>query len=213
MSRKLDERIATAFTPDARSEDFASLIADVEKAAKAADTTAAAARERALDPTIAAAEVDHARSEMDNSVFRSDRLNVAVKRLRDRHKQVAAAEENQRRQLEYDRVVLARDELVKELGDVYPQAAAKLADLMSRVAANDREIETTKLPNGAGRILESELVARGLEGFVQDGIEALSLVRELRIPNWEHSVHAPYAYIVSDNFITTAPPNVRIVKV
>jgi hypothetical protein len=209
----LESRIAAAFADSAKSEIFPKLIADTEAAAKAATGKAAAAKEEALDPTIVAAEVAAARKEMEDAAFVSDRMTVAATRLRDRFRAVTAAEDNARRLVEYHRVVALRDELAKELGEVYPQLAAKLADLMQRVAANDREIATVKLPDGGSRILESELVARDLQGFVNDGIETLSLVRELRIPAWEHNVHAPYCYIASDNFITAMPPLARLVKV
>ena len=94
MPRNLDSRISNAFTPDAKSEDFEPLINDAVAAAKKADATAADARERALDPRCPPNEVASARAEMEDAQFRSDRLGVAVKRLRDRHRVVAAAEEN-----------------------------------------------------------------------------------------------------------------------
>lgn len=188
----LDTRIAAAFTPDAKSDDFSSLIADVEAAAKTANETAAASRTRALDPTTLAVEVAAARKQMEDAAFTADRMNVAATRLRDRFRAVTSAEENARRQIAYDRVTQQRDALAKEFAEVYPQLVAKLADLMNRVAANDREIAATKSPEGAPRILEAELVARGLQGFVVNGPP--SIVRELRLPAFRHDIHAPYSW-------------------
>jgi len=70
---------------------------------------------------------------------------------------------------------------------------ATLTDLMNRIAANDREIAAinNRLPDGAGRILEAELIARDMPGFVENGVHAVSLVQELRLPAFHHDVHAP----------------------
>jgi hypothetical protein len=58
--------------------------------------------------------------------------------------------------------------LAAELTELYPAVAPKLADLVARVAANDRDIEfrnNYNLPKGAERLLTAELVARGLPGW------------------------------------------------
>ena len=71
-----------------------------------------------------------------------------------------------------------RDELAK----VYPAFAQKLAELLPRIAANDREIEYINghaLPSGAKRLLVAELVARGLEGFMHNSMAIPRLMEEL----------------------------------
>ena len=88
----LDDGIAAAFADGAKSTDFEPLIRDVEAAVDAAKLKAAAARDRALDPIIAAAEVAAARREMEDATFAFDRLSVAVKRLNARLIVVKAAE-------------------------------------------------------------------------------------------------------------------------
>jgi hypothetical protein len=80
-----------------------------------------------------------------------------------------------------------RDELAKELADVYPGFAQKLADLLVRIAANDREIEYINghaLPSGAKRLLVAELKARGLPGWVVNSIEAPRITYQLNLPPW-----------------------------
>jgi hypothetical protein len=132
---------------------------------------------------------------MDDAAFRRDRLQVAVKRLGDRHRAVRAAEENQRRQLVYDRAILVRDKLAEELAQIFPPIVAQLAELMSRIDASDREIayiNSNRLPEGTERILGAELIARGMLGFVSNGVEALSIIRELRLPAFHFDPHAPY---------------------
>jgi hypothetical protein len=47
---------------------------------------------------------------------------------------------------------------------------SQLAELLTRIAANDRDVEYINeqaLPSGAERLLVAELVARGLKGFVE----------------------------------------------
>ena len=193
----LEQRIAAAFADTAKSEDFSDLIAAAELAAKAANAKAARAKERALDPTCPQAEVATARREMEDAAFVSDRMQVAATRLRDRHRAVAATEENARRLLAYNEAITARDELAKELAQLYPSVAAQLADLMNRIATSDREINyinAGRLPDGAGRILEAELIAREMLGFVSNGVEALSIIRELRLPAFRFDPHAPYTW-------------------
>jgi transposase len=108
---------------------------------------------------------------MDNAAFKRDRLQAAIGKLRERLAELKDQEENARRQVAYDKAEAARDELANELADLYPAFAQKLAELLPRIAANDREIEYINgyaLPSGAERLLVAELVARGLEGFVQN---------------------------------------------
>ena len=80
-----------------------------------------------------------------------------------------------------------RDELAKELADLYPAFAEKIAPLLQRIAANDRMIEAINdhaLPSGAKRLLVAELVARGLPGWVVNSIEAPRIVNGLCLPPW-----------------------------
>ena len=137
---------------------------------------------------------------MEDAIFTSDRMNVAATRLRDRYRQVSAAEENARRQVDYERVISARDKLAEELAKTYPTLVATLADLINRIDNNNNEINAinNKLPDGGSRVLEAELIARDMRGFVENGIQATSIVGEMRIPAWDHDVHQPYAWPLSD---------------
>jgi hypothetical protein len=191
----LDDRIAAAFVEGARSDDFASLIRDAEAAAITADDVALRARDRALDPAQPAANVATARREMDDAVFRRDRLQVAVKRLGERLLVVRAAEENHRRQLAYEKAIAVRDKLAQELASVYPPIAAQLAELMSRIDASDRELEyiNSRLPAGAERILVVELTARGMLWFGRNS-EVPSIVNDLRLPAFHFDQRASYSW-------------------
>jgi hypothetical protein len=134
---------------------------------------------------------------MADAVFRRDRLQVAVTKLRERLKAVKAQEENDRRQVAYAKASAVRDELAAELARVYPPLAAQLADLMARIFANDKQIEYINahvLPRGAERLLVAELVARGLLGFVENSVEAVRITRDLRLPAFRFDQHDPYAW-------------------
>lgn len=193
----LDDRITAAFADDAKSDHVASLIQEVEVAANAAGDAAEQARSRALDPALSATDVAKARREMDDAAFRRDRLQVAVSRLGVRLREVRAQEDNRRRQLAYDKARVVRDGLAAELARVYPPFATQLADLMARIAESDRAIEyinARALPADADRLLVAELVARGLRGFVEHSVEAVRIIRELRLPAFQFDRHNPYTW-------------------
>jgi hypothetical protein len=159
----LDERIAAAFANGAKSADVATLIKHTNLAAKSAAELAEQERTRALDPTLSANEVADARRAMDDAAFKRDRLRAAVTKLSERLQQLKDQEENERRQLAYDKVAAERDKLAAELAEFYPAFAQKLGDLFSRVIANDREIDFINnhaLPKPAGSRTQGARPAR-----------------------------------------------------
>jgi hypothetical protein len=89
----LDERIAAAFADGATSSGVVALIADAEAAVVASGEASEVARTRALNPTLAAADVAAARREMEDASFRRDRMQEAVRRLGERLREVKAQEE------------------------------------------------------------------------------------------------------------------------
>jgi hypothetical protein len=197
----LDERIAAAFGDGAKSEDVAALIKEAIAASLVCNDTAESARRRALNPVLSGSEIADARKEMEDAAFRRERLQTAVTGLRERLERVKAQEEDQERQLVYDRVKAERDKLVAELREIYPAFANKLADLLPRIAANDREVEYINghaLPSGAERLLVAELIARNLEGFGKSHgnvvIRTPRITEELCLPTFEYSAHHPYAW-------------------
>ena len=135
----LDARIAAAFADGAKSNDVATLIKDTERGAASASDMAEQARNHALDPTLSGSELKDARECMDDAAFKRDRLQAALGKLRERLAQLKDQEENARRQVAYDKAEAVRDELAKELADLYPAFAQKLAELLVRVVINDRE--------------------------------------------------------------------------
>jgi hypothetical protein len=183
----LDARILAAFADGAKSNDIATLIKDTEDGIASASEIAEQARNRALDPVLPACELKDARKCMDDFAFRRDRLQAALGKLRERLAELKAQEENVRRQMAHDQAEAVRDGLAKELADIYPTFAQKLAELLSRVVINDREIEhiNNALPNGADRLLDAELKARGLSGWFVNSIEAPRITNQLCLPPWQ----------------------------
>lgn len=183
----LDQRIASAFSDGAKSGEVATLIKDTNVAAKSAAELAEQTRIRALDPTLSANDVVGARCAMDDAAFRRDRLQTALTKLAERLEQLKDQEENERRQIAYDKVATERDVLAQQLADLYPAFAQKLAELCARVAASDREIDhinKNMLPKGAARLLEVECVARGLPGWIVNTMQVSRVIGSLRLPPW-----------------------------
>ena len=177
------------------------MIKEAKAASLLCNDTVEKARKYALDPVLSVDDVADARRQMEDAAFRCDRLQSAVTRLGERFEDVKAQEEDQRRQLAYDRVKAERDKLAAELAEIYPVFANKLAELLPRIAANDGEIEYVNrqaLPSGAERLLVAELAARGLEGFGKSVgnrfIRTPRITDELCLPTFEYSAHHPYAW-------------------
>lgn len=151
-----------------------------------------------MEPTLSIGDVATARREMEDAAFRRDRMQVAVIKLGERLRELKAQEEDQRRWLAYEKAKAERDELAAELKELYPAVAASLADLMARIEANDREIETSNTrarPNGAEWLAGAEAVARGLNGYISGGVTNIPrITRDLRLPAFQYRVNEDYAW-------------------
>jgi hypothetical protein len=101
------------------------------------------------------------------------------------------------RRADYDAAVAEQDAPAVELADVYPPLAEKLADLMTRIAANDAVIERInrkRLRDDAKWLDGAELVARGLQGFGTGGSFMPRITQQLRPPAFEQSGQTLYAW-------------------
>lgn len=138
-AEELDGRIAAAFSEDAKSGDVARLLAEVKTVASAAEVSAEAARQRALDPQLSGDDVKLARSEMDDAMFHRDRLREAATKLADRVEALKALEADRRLQAEHEHVSAERDRLAHEmLGMVEP--IVRIAHLVQEIELCDRHI-------------------------------------------------------------------------
>ncbi len=183
---ELEKRITVALTDAITSAELDALIEETETAIVTADAAADAERERALDP-LASPDVGKARAAMEDAAFTRDRLRTVLPRLQIRLTEVEAAEYAARWQADYERVETKCEALAKEFEQFYPDAVAKLADLLSRMAEADREAGqvNSAAPDGDHRrILSVELVARQLQQF---SIYNPPISKALQLPSWENS--------------------------
>ena len=190
----LDDRILAAFRnrDGVKSGDVKALLAETEAAAVAAGEAAERARGRALDPALSAGDVTAARREMDDAAFRCERLQIAVTRLKERLREVKALRWNI-----YKRVKAERDLLAAELKANYPGIESQLGQLITKIVANDREIEFVNaqaLPTGAERLRSAELVAREVDAWRVNQTDVVRITRELCLPAFKHDPHRPYAW-------------------
>ena len=185
---RLEERITGAFTNGCRASEVSALIQQVEVATRSATESATRAREKALDPTLGGAELKTARTAMYDAGFRTERLQAASSRLRQRLDELKALEANERKRARYDEVAQERDELATKLSAVYPEFVEKLAPLLAELAANDAEVAIINRPEnkpaGAPTLLCAELKARGLQSFRHGVSEVPRLVDVLVLPRW-----------------------------
>jgi hypothetical protein len=179
----VDDRISAAFKGGATSKDVTALIEEVEAAIIDTALAADKARHRAFDPVSTMNVVADARHEMDDAVFRHDRLNEVVKQLGQRLAELKFLEDDDQRRAAYDQVQEQRDQLAKELADTYPEAAQRIAELLGRIVANDTEIARVNLktPSGRGPLLGAELAARRLKNFQAS---SPSIVRDTHLPDF-----------------------------
>jgi hypothetical protein len=157
------------------------------------DRLAAAFTDGATEDTVAAL-IEETESAAHAA---GERLQATVSRLRERLTELRTAEEDERRRAAYEEAKTERNQLAAELARVYPPLAAQLADLLGRLRASDDRIEHMNahaLPRGCGPLLVAELVARGLDGFVQNSVNVPRIVRRVQLPAFEYDIHAPYAW-------------------
>jgi hypothetical protein len=194
----LETRIAAALRTQPPSSDVAALIAETKQAAQAAEQAADKARSVALDPTLTRAQINGARAAMDDALFSRDRANAAVSRLDIRLKELHQIEEQARRRQAYDAAKEERDKLAAELRDLYPQFVPKLADVLTRIVANDDVIKhiDEQLPEGASRLSSAEAIARGFTDgghtFVEQGITINRITDGVKLPGWGKSQRSFY---------------------
>jgi hypothetical protein len=167
----LEQRIAAALLDaNAVSGELTILMKETEAAIIAADQTAAAERERALDPALTP-DPREAHQAMEEAVLAAGRLRTLLPRLERRCQQVATAECLGRWKAEFTELKIERDDLTEELAEVYPAVVSELIDLFSRISVHEAEVSRLhqSRPSGVSLHLAGpEQEARGLESFSRD---------------------------------------------
>ena len=193
----LEARIAAAFTDGANPDGVAALIKEAEAVAHSLGVAAEEANIIACSAVRSTAEKRDARRLIEDAAVQRERLQTAIADLREPLDEVRKQEEDKRRWPAYEQAKATRDKLAAELRDIYPGIEQKLRELLPRIAENDREIEyinTHALPNGGKRLLEAELVARGLRVFFESGVHIPRITQTLRLPAFEYDQFNPYAW-------------------
>jgi hypothetical protein len=157
----LEERIATALSAGVSSEAISNLIGEASAATEEAGQRAEVARGKVLSLTLGRTELARARREMEETAFRRDRLWGAVRQLSDCLEETKKAEDRAQRQAAYDAALTERDAVVEALRE-YPELAAKLAGILARVVASNRQIKkvNNRLPDGLPPLEQAEPMAR-----------------------------------------------------
>lgn len=177
----LEQRCVAALTDDnAKFEQLADLVIEVEDGISAATADAAKIKEEALDPLIYL-DANAARAAVENAAFRVTRLSALLPRLQGRLAIVHTQETLAQWHTDYAPLKAERDALAAELREVYPAAVATLTNLFARITANDAEISQLHRRRPAGVSLNldggAECAARQLKAFTRDRQPLLQLVQ------------------------------------
>ena len=219
MSKKatlapLEQRISTALAdPQVTSTDLMELIDEAELAVTAAEETARAEYEKALDPMVSP-DAAKAKQSIWAAEFNRDRLRAFLSRLWERLDEIETAEKAARWDAGYGAIEARRDALANEFAEVYPKLAGQLCDLFSRARAVDQEcsrLDSEALSGEHRRLLGVELTARNLGSFTRSNP---SLINAVKLPDWANSdrmvwppPQAPLAALLAASM--APPPDAR----
>ena len=194
MITSIEQRIAAMLSAaEAKSDAIASLIEEVEAAAREADEAATKAREQALDPAVVV-DVVEVGAAVASAALARDRLQAALPRLQQQLEQAREREYTEQWREDYAAVKAKRDELVAELRERYPQLVDEMVGLMTRMAEIDKEVDRVNSAAPYGdhpRLRSVELAARGVDRLLQPDI---SIPQELRLPNLHGSSGRLFAW-------------------
>ena len=180
----LEQEIVAALAgADVNSGDLSALIERTEAAIPEIDQAAETARSEALDPALSP-DPKTARAAMEDAAFTRERVKTLLPRLQARYQEVQAQGYLTEWRSDYEKLKGKRDGLADELRTIYPEFEPKIADLFTRITANDAELSRLHQARPAGialHLLSAELVARDLERFT---IREPSIAQELKLPTF-----------------------------
>jgi hypothetical protein len=182
-SPTLQERIEAALQPDAAvtAADLAALIEEVEAFIVKADEDWMIDQTRSPDLGMVGEETLDA-------TLTANGLRMELPKLQARYQEVDEQEQSAARLAKYDAAWRAehdawkrdRDVLAEDLREVYPDAARGIADLVVRLAANNKTRDELNRGRPAGveeHLLSAEQHARALDGLSYNGPSLLDSVR------------------------------------
>jgi len=172
----LDDKIADAFGKELSSDALQVLLLEVGQALESVEEIRNEASERALDPKTRPADVEAARRDMDDAVFRSQRLAKAKEQLSALQKSAVEREAREQREAAHAEAVAERNTLVEDLA-AYEQHAKAITALLHRIYASNAKLSMDG---------HAERIARGFELMwnVQPDDSRPQLVSMVRLPKF-----------------------------
>jgi len=187
----LYSRIAAALSVDNPTRDeLVTLVREATEALAAAEETVRVETECAedienLDPEASELRIIRAKRIMA-------RLQKAIPRLRERVQQIDTAEYAMAWHQQVDQLELERNKLAKQLLETYVPVLQNLIDLFGQIDINATAIDELHARAPAGerrRLLDAELVARGLDSYE---VAHPPLRTNLRLPEFYNSTNIIY---------------------
>jgi hypothetical protein len=183
----IEQKISSALAnPNIGSTGLTELITEVAEAADAAEKSAAAEKEKALD-LVSSPDIDKAHETLIAAELTRDRLKTILPKLRNRLAEALATEQYARWQVDYQRVEKMRDQTAEKFAHQYPELLDNLVALFHEAEEVDKECArvNSSAPRGDHRRLDCvELTARGLNKFTHS---QPSIAAAIQLPEWEQS--------------------------
>ena len=175
----LTDRIVLLLRSEASSEALAQVIEEAQEELATITESGEDAKARMLDPHSSTSMVAKAKREMEDLTLQASRLEAALKHLTDQHATARAREAEAGRRKRYDETKAKRDALVEDIRRIYPEAAAAIAALLTRIEPLDQEIMAINhdRPEGASHLEFVEHLARDRPNH-----EGTYLSRSVRLP-------------------------------
>jgi len=183
----IEQKISSALANlNIGSTDLTELIGEVAEAADAAEKSAAAEKEKALD-LIVSPDIDKAHETLVAAELTRDRLKAILPKLRHRLTEALAIERHARWLTDYQRAEKLRDQAAQKFARQFPELLDNLIALLREANEVDRECGrvNSSAPNGEHRRLNLvELAARGLSKFTRS---QPSIAATIQLPEWQQS--------------------------
>jgi hypothetical protein len=203
----LEQRAIKALTDEVGSSILASLVNETETAIATATNDAEVAEATALD-AIASPDPVKARAVMEEAKFKVSRLRSLLPRLQERFGEAALQERYNAWVKEFDAFAPERDAAAEELRVIYTEITSKIVPLLIRIEQIDAKASRIALSKPVqyqdGRWLQKnvEMLARGIDGV---GLHGHTIMKDLKLPNWENPSKLSWPLPSNIDWSTTVP--------
>lgn len=187
MAKPLDDRITAAMSAGARASTVADLITEVAELIESTQRDRDEFDRKSKSTLTSEADADAAADEVIRLERRVARLNAKKTELENRHAALMASERRRTRLAEYAEIKARRDQLVADLQARWPAVTAEIVSLLSRIEANDAEIEAFQkggAPSGCEWLASAEAVARDCPGnWYRPGGSPILRFTKIKLPS------------------------------